>query len=155
MDEQSYLRQAEACGRTLYRVARSILWNDADCADAVQQAVFKGWVHRGSLRDPDRFRPWLTRILVNECRDIQRRAARQKKLVNAAGEQLRTEPPPPDPGLEEAVRALPEDYRLPVLLHYMEGYPVRDIAGILGIPERRVSERLYRARRKLEEALKL
>ena len=66
MDEQSYLRRVETCERSLYRIARTILWNDADCADAVQQAVFTGWIKRRQLKDEERFRPWLTRILVNE-----------------------------------------------------------------------------------------
>ena len=156
MDEQSYLRQAEACGRTLYRVARSILWNDADCADAVQQAVFQGWIHRRQLKDPERFTQWLLRILVNECRNLQRRNLRQKNLIEALENQLQTAAAPVrNEALEEAVKALPEHYRLPVVLHYIEGYPVRDVARILGESERRVTERMYRARRKLEEALKL
>ena len=156
MDEQSYLRRVGDCERSLYRLARSILWNDADCADAVQQAVFNGWVKRRQLRDAERFKLWLTRILINECRNIQRRGARQQSIIGALEAEMRASPPTvADESLEEALRALPEHYRLPILLHYMEGYPVRDISKILGIPESRVSDYLYRARRKLEEALML
>ena len=156
MDEQSYLRRVETCERSLYRIARTILWNDADCADAVQQAVFTGWIKRRQLKDEERFRPWLTRILVNECRNIQRRSLRQKHLVAAVENSLLTSPPlAPNESLKEAVQSLPEHYRLPILLHYMEGYPVREIAGIMGMTEKRVSDYLYRARRKLEKALKL
>ena len=163
MDEQSYLQRASECERSLYRVAKTILFSDADCADAVQQTVFRGWVKRQQLRDPERFKPWLTRILINECRNIQRRDARQWRVTEAVGRKLETsaaqEPGPSDPSdaaaLREALSALPEDYRLPVTLHYLEGYSIREIAIMLRVPERRVTERMYRARRRLEEALKL
>lgn len=154
MDEQSYLQRVQECERSLYRIARSILYNDMDCADAVQQAVFQGWINRRKLRDAEKFRSWLTAILVNECRNLQRRQLRQKNVVQAIGNRIQTETPPiNDPELAEAIRELPEQYRLPILLHYMEGYSIREIAGILRVTERRVTDCLYRARRKLEEAL--
>ena len=154
MDEQSYLQRVQACERSLYRVARSILWNDNDCADAVQQAVFNGWIKMRHLRDEASFQSWLTRILVNECRNLQRRAVRQKRIRAAVESQILTEPPPArGDGLADAVRSLPDDYRLTIVLHYMEGYSVREISEILGMTERRVKDCLYRARRKLEEAL--
>ena len=68
----------------LYRVAKTILINDQDCADAVQEAILRGWTKRGQLRDPKLIRPWLARITVNECRNLQRRAHRQRKAVEAA-----------------------------------------------------------------------
>lgn len=154
MDEQSYLQMVQACERSLYRIARSILYNDMDCADAVQQAVFQGWINRRKLRDPEKFRSWLTAILVNECRNLQRRQLKQKNVMLAVENRARTDAVPVnDPGLAEAIRELPEQYRLPILLHYMEGYSIREIAEILHVTERRVTDCMYRARRKLEEAL--
>lgn len=156
MDEQSFLERASECERSLYRVSRSILWDDMDCADAVQQAVFKAWVNRRRLRDPEKFRSWLTRILINECRNLQRARLRQKNAVAAAENAVRTGGARPEAeALADAIRALPEEYRMPILLHYMEGYSVREIAEILRLPAKRVTDRLYRARRKLEEALRL
>ena len=157
MDEHSYLQKVQECERSLYRVSRSILWNDADCADAVQQAVFKGWVNLSQLNEPEKFKSWIMSILVNECRNIQRRNLRHANVVQALADRIKTASPTKihNTDLEEAVRALPEHYRLPILLHYMEGYPVKDIAKILEVNEKRITERMYRARRKLEEALKL
>ena len=153
MDENTYLQLAGEYARSLYRISRAILGSDADSADAVQQAVFRGWQMRRQLRDREKFRPWLMRILVNECRNLQRKNMKQARIMGALEMRAR-EPEPPDRHLSEAIGELPEKYRLPVLLHYMEGYSVREIAKILEIPEKRVTDQLYRARKKLEEALK-
>ena len=156
MDEQTYLDSVQACEGSLYRVSRSILWNDADCADAVQQTVFKGWIHLNQLEDREKFQSWIMSILVNECRTLQRKNMRHMNVVQAVAEKIKTGSPSGVSNMElaEALKALPEHYRLPILLHYMEGYSVREIASILGVSEKSVSERMYRGRRKLEEALK-
>ena len=156
MDEHSYLQRMQACERSLYRVARSILWNDADCADAIQQAVFRGWQKLSQLNESEKFNSWIMSILVNECRNIQRKNMRHANIVSALTEKIKTgsQPKIKNMELEEAIKALPEHYRLPILLHYMEGYPIKDIARILDVNEKRVTERMYRGRRKLEEALK-
>jgi len=154
MDEQSYLQRVQACERSLYRVARSILWNDDDCADAVQQAVFNGWIKMRHLRDEASFQSWLTRILVNECRNLQRRAVRQKRIRAAVESQILTEPPPArGDGLADAVRSLSDDYRLTIVLHYMEGYRVDELARMLRLPQGTVKSRLRKARLQLKTIL--
>ena len=84
MDDRQFTQRALDCQRKLYRVALSMLRCDADAADAIQEAVFKGWLHRGALRDGERFEAWLTRILVNECRNIQRRWKRRGEPLDEA-----------------------------------------------------------------------
>ena len=139
----------------LYRVARSILNNEHDCADAVQEAVFQGWVKRNQLRDTSSFKTWITRITVNECRNLQRRAMKQKMAVEASIEELRKpENPTGNMDLEAALSELPDKYRLPIVLHYMEDYPTKTIAGILEIPEGRLRERMRTARKMLGRLLK-
>jgi RNA polymerase sigma-70 factor (ECF subfamily) len=126
-----------------------------DCADAVQQAVFQGWINRRKLRDAEKFRSWLTAILVNECRNLQRRAMKQKWAVEASIEEMRR---PPNEGtnidLQAALSQLPDKYRLPIVLHYIEDYPTKIIAGIMEIPEGRLRERMRTARKLLGRMLK-
>lgn len=155
MDEREYQERISQCVPMLYHVARSILCNDQDCADAVQEAVFQGWIKRGQLRDADRFKTWISRIVVNECRNLQRRAMKQKKAVEASIEEMQR-PSPNKSGteLEAALSQLPEKYRLPIVLYYMEDYPTRDIAGMLEIPEGRLRERMRTARKLLGRMLK-
>ena len=147
-----FAQRAFACERKLYRIALSMLNSDADAADAIQEAVFRGWLHRGALRDDAKFDAWLTRILVNECRNIQRRRKRRAEPLDEA-RAAALEQPPPDPALYDALAALPERLRLPLVLHYLEGYPLRDIASIIGVAQTTVKSRLHQARGALRRAL--
>lgn len=150
MDDNMYMEKVLACERKLYRVAYSMLLNEFDAADAIQEAVMKGWVHRNALRESERFDAWLMRILVNECRNIQRRWKRR-------GEPLDEAIPAPentvDPDLQEALFSLPGKFRAPLVLHHVEGYSLREIARILKIPETTVKSRLHQARAALKQAL--
>ena len=153
MDEREYQSRVTECVPALYRAARSILFNEQDCADAVQEAVFQGWVKRAQLRDSARLKPWLTRIVINECRNLQRGAYRQLRAVEATIAELRAPAPPEATNLEAALSELDEKYRLPLVLHYAEGYSTKEIAGMLNIPEGRLRQRMHVARRKLERRL--
>jgi len=152
MDDSRFLELIEAGKGSLYRVARSILWNDSDCADAMQEAMLKAWHSRRIPRDAAAFRPWFTRILINECRNIQRRIHREKKAAAAVKEHILTGGPR-NTDLESALRALDGKHRMPVILHYVEGYSYRETGEILGIPEKLVKSRLYEARRQLEKII--
>lgn len=138
----------------LYHVAVSILWNEQDAADAVQEAMLKGWKRRGTLRDEAMFEVWFTRILVNQCRDMQRRQIRGRRLVEDYGRQLaRGRPPELGDDLMDAVRGLPESLRLPLVLYYFDGYSQKEVAHILGATGEQVKARVRQARVKLRGLL--
>ena len=154
MSEEAFLAAAMGMRSKLYHVAMSILWNEQDAADAMQEAMLKGWKRRATLRDEALFEAWFTRILVNQCRDLQRRLIRRRRL----NDQLRAEAPPPGPpeggmALLEAVHRLPDKLRLPVLLYYFEGYSQREIAGIVGATAEQVKTRVRQGRDKLRGML--
>lgn len=135
---------------TLYRISRGLLCCEADREDAVQSAIEKAWGKAARLREPDKLRPWLIRVLINECHDIGRRKRREipmDRLPDAAAQ--------PDPGAElrEALRSLPERERVPLLLHYIEGFSIREIADTLRCPQGTVLSRMDRGRRLLRERL--
>lgn len=154
MTEREYQNRIQEHAPTLYRIARSILSNDHDCADAVQEAVFQGWLKRNQLRDAERFRPWILRIVINECRNLQRKSQKQLRVVGAIIDDFRSSPPPkPKTALEAAVSELPDKYRLPIILYYSENYSTREIAQIMDIPEGRLRERMRTARKMLGRAL--
>ena len=151
MSDQEYMRRVRALEGRLYRVAQAILWRDADCADAVQEAVFRGWRGKNRLRSPEYLETWLVRILINQCRDMLRRRGRE-------GLPLSAEPSQEDRMCEDlqlrmALKALPEKYRLPLLLHHMEGWPIPDVARALGITQSAATARLHRARKALRTLL--
>ena len=76
MHQEKFLACAMEQERTLYRVAKTLLRSDADCADAVQEALLKGLRGAPLLRSEQYAKTWLTRILINTCKDMLRRSAR-------------------------------------------------------------------------------
>lgn len=151
MTKEQFEAQAMPLRDTMHRVTVSLLARPHDRADAVQSCLLKAWQYRDRLRDQARFRPWLLRILVNECHSLLRRDMRFL-LVDVpdahADEAVDTG------DLRDAIQALPEKLRLPVLLHYVEDIPLREVAQALGIPEGTVKSRLSRARGLLKSAVR-
>ena len=143
MDAESFARRVEGMQGALYRVAYGLLLNRADCADAVQEALLRAWEKRASLREERYFETWLTRILINECYTTLRR---RRAALPLDGLPEPAAPPGADPALHDAIARLDRKLRLPVVLHYMEGYGVGDIARMLRLPSGTVKTRLARAR---------
>ncbi len=136
---------------SMYRVAKTLLCNDADCGDAIQEAIVKAFTNLHTLKKDSYAKTWLIRIVINECYAIMRR---QKRLVSL--EDYRQEEgmwPEDYSGLYEALAALPQENRICVTLYYLEGYSVRETAKLLGITESAVKNRLMRARAKLRSEL--
>ena len=152
MDKQEMGRQIVALTGTLYRVSYSLLRSEADREDAVQSAIEKGWEKAASLRDESRLRPWLIRILVNECYTILRRYGREYP-VEAPRDDAALTADPYDSTLRDEILALPEELRLPIVLHYMEGFPIRDIASALRCPKGTVLSRMNRGRNLIKHNL--
>lgn len=133
--------------RTLYRVSRGLLPSWADCGDAVQEALKKAWAKREHV-DKAYFRPWLMRIVINECHTLNRRRRRETPVSEFPEEAA---PAMPDPLLRQAVSALPDKLRIPLLLHHLEGFGVAKVARILRVPEGTVKSRLHQARKRLRD----
>ena len=148
MTNDEFASHIVAMQGTLYRVTCAILRNPFDREDAVQSAIEKAWRKRGMLRDESRLQPWITRILVNECRAILRRQKRETPV-----EEFPESPAPEtaDPNLYRFFTSLPDTLRLTMVLHYLEGYEVKEIARIQRIPAGTVKTRLMRGRAKMKE----
>lgn len=160
MDQQRFAQAVMAAESSLYRVAKSILHNDEDCADAIQNAILKAYQKLNTLRNDQYFKTWLTRIVINECYLIIRHTQRYVSLedypgwdadtVRAAEENLMTE----ESEVMLELMQLDEKYRLPIVLHEIEGYSAREIGKIMGITETNVRNRLYRGKAALRQRLK-
>ena len=149
MDRTEYIRRVRACERRLYRVARTMLSSEADCEDAVQEALLRAWAKLDTLRDAAYFETWLIRILINQCKSYYRRCSRAETGL--------TEDIPCPETLEspllEALKTLPRKSGIAVELHYIEGYDVKACARMLGVPEGTVKWRLHQGRKLLKRAL--
>lgn len=148
MTKKQYEDEVERLAPSLRRIAYSIVRNEHDAQDAVQQALLAVWARRECVEFA-RLKPYLTRAVMNACRDIQR--ARQKAIPMKEIPEMSYQPP--DGVLADAVERLPEKLRLPLLLHYMEGYKLAEIAGALGQSLPQVTSRLFRARKRLKRML--
>jgi len=146
MTAQEFSEQVRQNKDRLWRISYSILKNGADCDDALQEALLRAWKQIGSLRDERYFTTWLTRILINECKRILKRGKLQP-LPEHLPEEQNTD----GSDLRDAILALPLNLRIPLVLHYIEGYPVRHIAAMLRLPETTVNWRLHSARKQIRD----
>jgi len=150
ISDEQFTQQAMDMSPGLYRLSISMLRHEADCRDAVQQALLRAWAARSRI-DPGRFRAYLTRIVINECHNIQR----QRMRVSPMADLPEPEPiwQPEESELAAAIEGLPPALRLPLLLRYMENYTEKETAQALGISLPAVKNRLFRARRALKKTL--
>lgn len=151
MEEKEFEQLVRGMRERMYRTAMSILWNDSDSADAIQEALLKAWQRRGLLRDETKKEAWVMRILINECRDMQRQMKRRPLPLDERMEAA--QPPVKDTELRSALQALPERLRLPLILHHLHGYDLREVAAMLHTTEPTVRGRIYQARKKLKALL--
>ncbi len=146
------------------RLAYRLLGWSGDVDDVVQE------VFTAALRALPRFRgqaaieTWLYRITVNECRRVRRRSLLRLRFFRRVLAERHNPRPaaPPETALREretfqrvrqAVQDLPPRYREVVVLHYLEGLAVAEIAAITGLSSGAVEVRLHRARQRLRSAL--
>ncbi len=149
MDRAFFIAEIETCSDMMYRVAWSILRNEADVQDALQDAVLKAWEKRDKLCEEKYFRTWITRILINVCYDIQRMHRKIVPLDKIPVQSFSV----PDPDLAMALEALPEKLRLPLVLCYSEGMTYEEAADVLRIPMTTLRGRLRRGKKELRKEL--
>ena len=107
----------------MYRVAKSILHQDEDCADAIQSAILNAYEKLDTLRNEKFFKTWLTRILINECYKILRSNKEQIPFELYMAEQNREKN---SSDLYEKLMELDEKYRIPFVLFHVEGYSIQE-----------------------------
>ena len=154
MNKEEFTQKILAAELSLYRVAKSILHNDEDCADAIQNAILKAWQKRHALQKKEYFKTWLTRIVINECYQIIKESQRYIPMDEYPGWDILAA----DGIREESVvfaelMKLDEKYRMPIVLHDIEGYSVKEISKILHLTETNVRNRLSRGKAALRTKL--
>jgi RNA polymerase sigma-70 factor (ECF subfamily) len=159
----------------LYAIARPLVGDQAE--DAVQECLLKGFRAYDQLADPAAAGAWLSAILVNCCRDRARARARTPATVDIGdiGElegftlfaKIAAEDPFPYSdslhldflhqfGREDVhavLLALPDIYRVPLVLVHMQGFATKEVARMLGVPLGTVLARLHRGRKLFEREL--
>ncbi len=117
MTRDVFIREIRQSESMLYHVAKSILKNDSDCADAVQETLLKAYEKLHTLKQDQFFRTWITRILINECNGI----LRKRKCVISYEEYMENSGAAENKKythLYMAILNLPEELRILVTLYY-------------------------------------
>jgi RNA polymerase sigma-70 factor (ECF subfamily) len=137
---------------SLFAQAYAALRHYEDAQDAVAGALVLICRHVGQLRDPERVRAWMGRIVQNEVRRIIRERA--PETTGAAVDEARASAAEASPSLlrldiEQALRSLPRDQARALTLFYLSGLSIRDIARQTGRPEGTITRWLHLGRRRL------
>lgn len=144
MKTEEFTRRVQGVRERLYRTAYLYLGREHDALEAVDEAVYRAFRGRLRLRQAEFFETWITRVLINVCKDELRRRDREALVAEppeVAGPPERLEELP----LREAVAALPEPLRAVVVLRYFTGLTLEETAAALEIPRGTVSTRQKRA----------
>ena len=135
MTEQEFALRAQDQRGRLYRTAFLYLGGEHAAVDAVDEAVYRAFLDRRKLRQPEFFETWLTRILINVCKDELRRRRRECRVCV-----------PPEPEAEHMdALSLREAVRSVIVLRYFTGLTLEETAAALEIPRGTVSSRQRRA----------
>ncbi len=147
MDKEAFANVVLSSTDSLYRISKSILKNDTDCEDAVQEAIAIGFSKLGTLRQDAYAKTWLTRILIHECYGLLKK---REKTISILAEPDNADYSHSDYSeLYDALSTLKKELRLTLVLYYIEGYSIQEIAKIIRIPTGTVKSRLSRARKAL------
>lgn len=153
----------------LYRLARSIVRDDAEAEDILQAAYLSAFAGLSGFRSDAALSTWLSRIVLNEAFGRLRRARRRPTVPLTAGRQPAEIIPFPATGsddpertmaqrqilefVQRATDALPEAYRTVFVARAVEGLSIEETADLLGLRPETVKTRLHRARKLLHERL--
>jgi RNA polymerase sigma-70 factor (ECF subfamily) len=173
-DQASIRTLVRQHNRRLYRIARSILKDDWEAEDAVQETYIRAFTHLSDFEGRSQFSTWLTRIVINESLG---RLRRRKPTVDFNDEMSRPAPataeddkvfaiatPQPDPEqamaqteirqiLEHAIDTLPNAFRIVLVARDIEELSIEDTAELYGLRPGTVRTRLHRARAMLRANL--
>ena len=138
----------------LLRLAATRLPSEADAEDAVQEAFIRLLERRPVFQDAEHEKAWLIRVTLQRAADIRRKKARANETPLDAAIETCGPDREPETQLLSAVRTLPEKYGAVIHLYYYEGYSVKEIAKLLGLPAPTVGTRLARGRERLRQMLK-
>ena len=151
MNQEEFIREAWDMRNSMLRLACSILKEQHEAEDAVQDAIVLAWRKLDTLKNDTAFRTWMMRIIINTCRSMQRKSKRYV-LKDSVELPLLNEDSVRDE-LWESVCALEERLRVPIVLHYYEGFSIVEIARIERRPAGTIATRMSRARKILRDEL--
>lgn len=160
-DKPAFEHLIRRYNQRLFRIGMSMLDHEADVEDAMQTAYINAWLHLSQFRRDSSFGTWLTRIMLNQCLEQQRKARLIRTGIIQSENSMNTRTPGSElvnkelsSLLENAIHRLPEKYRLVFVLREVDDLSVRETSEVLEIGASNVKTRLNRAKLMLREELK-
>lgn len=139
----------------LYKIAFLYMKNEQDALDLVGSTILKGFQNIRTLKKPEWFKTWLTRILINTAKDELKKIIHYDEIdENTLSRRYQTVTPEEQMDLNSAIERLPEKYRMVIVLKYFRDLSVHEISYIMNAPEGTVKAYLSRARDELKKTLK-
>ncbi len=136
----------------LYKICIVMLCNEQDTQDAVQDTFCRYLEKRPEFKSSEHEKAWLIRVATNICRDMLRFQARHPKIAIDDLSHRLAAPEQTETFIE--LLGLPPKLKIVIYLHYVDGYSIKEIAGILKVSESAVKKRLQRGRMSLRTAWK-
>lgn len=140
----------------LLSLSYSILHDQPAAQDCVQEAFIKAGLKARQLRDDKQVFIWLSRIVVNQCKDYLRRRKVRQRVVTEPTQNSKYEdvyPSLQESELYRSVCQLPDNLRIPIVLHYYDDLKISEVAEIIGVSEAACRVRLSRARDRLRKTM--
>jgi RNA polymerase sigma-70 factor, ECF subfamily len=167
-DKEAFLELLKGREAVLYRIAYSYFKDSERASDAVQDSILIAYKSIGNLKDLDKFKSWITSILVNRCRDILRREKRieyeelKDEVIDISRFQSVQRSVKDDYSRVEErldilslLGELDDKYREVIRLKYLGDYTIQEIARTLDIPEGTVKSRLNFGIKKLKSLMEV
>ena len=154
-DKEFFIQKINENRLKMYKTAISILKDEDDANDAIQEALYSAYKNYYSLREKSYFTTWIIKILINKCYNI---INKNKKIAYIDDTIIQNTESSEDNyeienSLEWVLNQIDKDLKEIVVLYYYDDFSVADIANILEIPQGTVKSRLSRAREQIKEII--
>lgn len=153
-DEDAFTKMILYIKDDLYKIAKTRIANETDIEDAIQETMIETYKSIKRLKDPNKFKKWVIKILINKCNRIYRR----KYKTDISIDEYNVETLKSNNIIDvenklnfyDIIKILNYEERLIIILYYMEDYSVKEIKSILKMNENTINTHLYRARQKIK-----
>ena len=150
-DVEAFVELMDRNSLAMYKVARAILNNDDDAADAIQSTILSCFEKIDTLQKQEYFKTWLIRILINNCNRVLRHYKREN-LPGEMPETVKVDASLAEFEFKEMLALVDEKYRLVLILYYQQGYKIPEIAALLELNVNTVKTMLVLAREQIRAA---
>jgi len=151
-NKNAYSLLVERHYRYVFALCLGMVGNVHDAEDIAQDSMLKGFLRIRNLRSSERFEHWVFRIARNLCIDFIRRKKR-KKSFQAEQPSRDLQKKASNNDLQEAIRRLPQELRLPLVMYYFDNKNAENIAKKLKISHSGACQRIRAARKQLHKLL--